>query len=178
MPSTTVLSPASLRQLSPCGESRAQLEFEADQFENLTVHRGTKRKASTSEEPTKSKRRRLNRHEDLVEDALPQRPYVKEKRNCVASDEVVTTTTTRLHQPQSLNVLGSVSPTVTRSHHGGRIDDSSDFISEFIHKLVSQQRKERDHMLDQFRGEVSAINRKIDLLFAMVEELVKVKSGQ
>ena len=58
------------------------------------------------------------------------------------------------------------------------MDDGSDFISEFIHKLVSQQRKERDHMLDQFLGEVSAMNRKIDLLFAMVEELVEVKSGQ
>ena len=65
---------------------------------------------------------------------------------------------------------------MTGSRGGGGIDDDSDFISDFIHKLLSRQRKERDHMLDQFRSEVSAINRKIDLLFMMVEELARAKS--
>lgn len=86
LPSTTVLSPASQRQLSPCAESgdyvHPQLELEGDQFDNLTVHRGTKRKASTPEEPTISKRRRLNQHEDLVENALLQRAYAREKSKC------------------------------------------------------------------------------------------------
>ena len=64
---------------------------------------------------------------------------------------------------------------MTGSRGGGGIDDS-DFIFDFIHELLSRQRKERDHMLDQFRDEVSAVNRKIDLLFMMVEELVRAKS--
>jgi len=177
-----VLSPASVRQLSPCGWGEgyvhAQLELEGHQFDNLTVHRGTKRKASTPEESTKPKRRRLNQHEGL-EGILRQRPCVGEKPKCVFSDEVVTTTTTtHFRQSQPRDILGSVSPTMTRSYNGDRLDDSSDFISEFIHKLVSQQRKEQYNMLNQFRGEVNAMNRKIDLLFSMVEELVKAKSGQ
>lgn len=200
-----MLSPVSIRQLSPCGESvdyvHPQLELGSHQFDNLTVHRGTKRKASTPEESTKPKRRRLYQHEGL-EDTLPQRSYVGEKPKCgyffglfsylllchppfvssttkPASNAVMTTTTTtRFYQSQPRDVFGSISPAVTRSHNGGRLDDGSDFISEFIHKLVSQQRKEKDHMLNQFRDEVKAINQKIDLLFSMVEELVKAKPGQ
>ena len=80
LPSTTVLSPASPR--SHCGESmdyvNAQLALEGDQFDNL---RGTKRRASTPEELTNPKRRKLNPHEDL-EDALSQRPYVGGKQKC------------------------------------------------------------------------------------------------